>query len=79
MSQVASQPNESERSDSAVSKRTTGSTSRPPWRVEGARRPQGTTGWRPPAKRPSVWVLLAVLLALDWILVLAYQPTTPHG
>lgn len=78
MSQVASQPNQSERSDSAASKQTRPSDGRLPWRVEGAR-PQGTTGWRPPAKRPSAWVLLAVLLALDWILVFAYQPTTPGG
>ena len=51
--------------------------SRPPWRVEGPRRPSGTgTGRRPPHRRPSLWALLALLLVLDWFLVLAYQPST---
>ncbi len=51
--------------------------SRPPWRVEGARRPSDTgTGRRPPHTRPSLWGLLALLLVLDWFLVLAYQPST---
>ena len=51
--------------------------SRPPWRVEGARRPSDTgTGRRPPHRRPSLWALLALLLVLDWFLVLAYQPST---
>jgi cell division protease FtsH len=77
MSRVTSQPNQPDRTDSTASEQTTGGDSRPPWRVEGARRPQGTRGRGPAAKRPSAWVLLAVLLALDWILVLAYQPTTP--
>jgi cell division protease FtsH len=46
----------------------------PPWRVEGAR-PSGER--RSPYKRPSPWLLLGVLLVLDWALVLAYQPS-PH-
>jgi len=51
--------------------------SRPPWRVEGARQPSDTgTGRRPPHRRPSLWGLLALLLVLDWFLVLAYQPST---
>ena len=51
--------------------------SRPPWRVEGARWPSDTgTGRRPPHTRPSLWGLLALLLVLDWFLVLAYQPST---
>ena len=51
--------------------------SRPPWRVEGARRPSDTgAGCRPPHRRPTLWGLLALLLLLDWFLVLAYQPST---
>jgi cell division protease FtsH len=50
--------------------------SRPPWRVEGARRPSDAgEGRRPPHKRPSLWALLGLLLVLDWALVLAYQPS----
>ena len=50
---------------------------RPPWRVEGARQPGGTTAGRPVHKRPSSWLVgLLLLLALDWILVLAYQPSS---
>jgi cell division protease FtsH len=77
MPQVASQPNPPDRSDSTAPKHTTTSDARAPWRVEGARRPQQTTRWRPPPKRPGLWVLLGLLLALDWFFVLAYQPTTP--
>jgi cell division protease FtsH len=51
--------------------------SRPPWRVEGARPPQGTSARRPVHKRPSSWLVgLLLLLAFDWILVLAYQPSS---
>jgi cell division protease FtsH len=50
---------------------------RPPWRVEGARQPSDSgTARRPPHRRPSLWGLLALLLVLDWFLVLAYQPST---
>jgi len=62
-------------SESAARKAT--SSDRPPWRVEGARPPDRSALRRPPHKRPSLWVLLALLLALDWILVLAYQATSP--
>ena len=75
MSQAASQPNQSDRSDSTTSKHP--ARTAPPWRVEGARKPQDTTGWRPPPKRPSLWALLALLLVLDWMVVLAYQPSVP--
>ena len=75
MSQAASQPNERDRSSSTASKQP--AEIHAPWRVEGARQPQDTTGWRPPPKRPSLWALLAVLLLLDWIVVLAYQPSVP--
>ena len=68
--------NQPDPNQSPASTRTPGGDPRPPWRVEGAR-PQGAPGRRPAAKRPSVWVLFPVLLALDWILVLASQPTTP--
>jgi cell division protease FtsH len=74
---------EPERSDSSASKRssapkqTTPSQRRPPWRVEGARPPEATDGRRPAHKRPSTWlVALLLLLAIDWILVLAYQPSS---
>jgi hypothetical protein len=53
MSQLTSQPNEPDRSDSTAPKQTTTSDARPPWQVEGARGPQETTRWRPPPKRPS--------------------------
>jgi len=49
-----------------------------PWRVEGARpaaEPTTTRG-APPHKRPSVWLLLGTLLALNWLLVLALQTDT---
>ncbi|MBV9684780.1 MAG: ATP-dependent metallopeptidase FtsH/Yme1/Tma family protein, partial [Solirubrobacterales bacterium] len=75
MSQLASQPNEPDRSESTAPKQTTTGDARPPWRVEGARQPQETTRWRPPPKRPSLWALLALLLVLDWFVVLAYQPS----
>ena len=75
MSQASSQPKQAERSDSTESKQPTRPA--PPWRVEGARQPPDTTGWRPPPKRPSAWALLAVLLILDWVIVLAYQPSAP--
>jgi cell division protease FtsH len=45
--------------------------SRPPWRPSDA-----GAGRRPPHRRPSLWGLLALLLVLDWFLVLAYQPST---
>ena len=72
-----------ERSDPSASQRTgakrqtTPDDSGPPWRVEGARQPEGATGGRPVHKRPSSWLVgLLLLLALDWILVLAYQPSS---
>ncbi len=72
-----------ERSDPSAAQRTganrqtTPDDSRPPWRVEGARPPEGATGARPVHKRPSSWLVgLLLLLALDWILVLAYQPSS---
>ena len=72
-----------ERSDPSASQRTganrqtTPDDRGPPWRVEGARQPEGTTGGRPVHKRPSSWLAgLLLLLALDWILVLAYQPSS---
>jgi cell division protease FtsH len=70
-------------SDSTVSKQTQPSQTqpsqtRPPWRVEGSRQPTEDTGGRPAHKRPSTWlVALILLLTLDWLLVLAYQPTSP--
>ena len=77
MSQTTDEPaQQPERSDSAARKQTTPAGRRPPWRVEGAR-PQAKTGRRPPPQRPSLWVAFALLLALDWILVLAYQPSAP--
>ena len=72
-----------ERSDPSASQRTganrqtTPDDRGPPWRVEGARQPEGTTGGRPVHKRPSSWLAgLLLLLALDWVLVLAYQPSS---
>jgi cell division protease FtsH len=71
-----------ERNESSAAKRTTATKhnapteSRPPWRVEGARAPEDTSGDRPVHKRPSSWlVALLLLLVFDWILVLAYQPS----
>jgi len=75
MSQRASQPNEPNRSGSTAPKQTTTGDARPPWRIEGARQPREATRWRPPPKRPSLWALLALLLVLDWVVVLAYQPS----
>jgi cell division protease FtsH len=64
------------KSDSAAAKQTSPSDNRAPWRVEGARPPETNPGQRPVHKRPSSWlVALVVLLAFDWILVLAYQPS----
>ena len=54
MSQLTSQPNEPDRSDSTAPRQTTTSDARPPWRVEGARGPQETIRWRPPPKCPSL-------------------------
>lgn len=48
MSQLTSQPNQPDRSDSTALNQTTTSDAQPPWRVEGARGPQETTRWRPP-------------------------------
>jgi cell division protease FtsH len=78
MPQTTTEPDrQSEPSESTAAKQTTPSDTRPPWRIEGARSPRETTGGRPAHKRPSSWlVALLVLLALDWILVLAYQPST---
>ena len=61
----------------SATKPTAPSDTRPPWRVEGARAHQQTSGERPVHKRPSSWlVALLLLLALDWLLVLAYQPSS---
>jgi cell division protease FtsH len=63
-----------DRSESSA--QTTPNDTRPPWRIEGAR-PE-TTGKRPVHKRPSSWlVAILVLVALDWLFVLAYQPSVP--
>jgi len=66
-----------ERSDSSATKQATSSTTRPPWRVEGARQREDAKPRRPPHKRPSLWLLLALLLTLDWLLVFSYQPSSP--
>src|SRR5579862_2705158 len=63
--------------DSSVNKQATPGETRPPWRVEGARPPDRASLRRPPYKRPSLWALLAVLLLIDWIMVIAYQPSLP--
>ena len=64
------------KSDSTAANQTTPSDDRPPWRVEGARLSETNAGHRPVHRRPSSWLAaLLVLLALDWILVLAYQPS----
>jgi cell division protease FtsH len=81
MAQPSSDPADpaaqSDLSESSATKQATPSGTRPPWRVEGARPPDRAALRRPPHKRPSVWALLALLLAIDWIMVLAYQPTGP--
>ena len=69
--------NEADRIDAGPSTRTPAGDRRPPWRVEGARPSDPSTRSRPPHKRPSLWVLFAVLLALDWLFVLTYQPGVP--
>jgi len=85
MSQTTPEPApEPEHSESTTSQRRTAGDNRngrqddrPVWRVEGPREPQGGTGGRTPPQRASLWIGLAVLLALDWIFVLAYQPSVP--
>ena len=52
MSELTSQPNQPDRSDSTAPKQTTTSDARPPWRVEGARGPQEMTGWATSASVP---------------------------
>jgi cell division protease FtsH len=48
-----------------------------PWRVEGARpKPELPPTAPPPHKRPSIWLLLAGLLALNWFFALTIQPST---
>ena len=69
--------NEADRSDAGPGKRKPAGDRRPPWRVEGARPSDPSTRSRPPHKRPSLWVLFAVILALDWLFVLTYQPGVP--
>ena len=79
MPQTTGEPTQPpERSDSVASQRTTPDNDRPPWRVEGARFRQGKTGRRLPPQRPSLWALLALLLILEWVLVLAFQPSVPR-
>jgi cell division protease FtsH len=51
---------------------------RPPWRVEGARPKDDTAAGRPAHKRPSMWVVLALLLALNWVLVLTLPSAGPQ-
>jgi cell division protease FtsH len=49
-----------------------------PWRVEGARKPpEGVGKDQPPLphKRISIWLVLGVLLALNWVLALTIQPS----
>src|SRR5579862_4541497 len=85
MSQTATDsPPQSERSESSTAERAAPDNSRsqreddrPLWRIEGAREPEDGTAGRTPPQRPSLWVALAILLALDWIFVLAYQPSVP--
>ena len=69
--------NQANPSDSSESKRTTPSDDSSPWRVEGARPSRETSEGRAPHKRPSVWGALALLLALNWILLVAYGSSTP--
>ncbi len=64
-----------ERNDAGPRRQTSPSSNRPPWRVEGARPSDTAKGGRSPYRRPSMWLVLAALLTLNWILVLAYQPT----
>jgi cell division protease FtsH len=67
-----------DQTDPPVEKQTQPSQTRPPWRVEGSRQPTQQGGQRPAHKRPSTWLVgLILLLTLDWLLVLAYQPTNP--
>jgi cell division protease FtsH len=73
MSQSTSEPaKQSERNDAGASKQSRSGGARPPWRVEGARPPAER---RSPYKRPSPWLILALLLTLNWVLVLAYAPS----
>jgi len=78
MPQTTTEPaKQSERNDASSTRQATPSRSRPPWRVEGARPSETTKSARSPYKRPSMWLVLAALLTLNWVLVLAYQPTSP--
>ncbi len=85
MPQPTTQPKEqSERNESGATqsastapKQTDQGDSRPPWKVEGGRPGEQNTGNRPVHKRPSSWlVALLVLLAIDWLLLLTYEPST---
>ncbi|HSO97523.1 MAG TPA: ATP-dependent zinc metalloprotease FtsH, partial [Solirubrobacteraceae bacterium] len=67
-------PSQSERSDTTGAKQGNPSDDRTPWRVEGAR--ESKAGRPAPPQRPSFWAALAVLLVIDWVLVLAFQPST---
>ena len=69
--------NEADRIDASPGKRKPAGDSRPPWRVEGARPSDRSPGFRPPHKRPSLWVLFALILVLDWAIVLSYHPASP--
>ena len=73
MSQSTSKPaNQSDPDDAGAAKQSTPGGNRRPWRVEGAR---PSVERRSPYKRPSPWLILGLLLTLNWVLVLAYQPS----
>jgi cell division protease FtsH len=82
MSQTPTEPDQqparsdATRSDSSAGQ-TTPDEAQPPWRVEGSRSSSSSSGGRSAPQRPSLWALLALLLILDWALVLAFQPSTP--
>ena len=49
-----------------------------PWRVEGARpAPRATPAPAPPHKRPSIWLVVALLLALNWFVALTTESSGP--
>jgi cell division protease FtsH len=72
-------PNSSESAAAdAPQKQSQQSDSGPPWRVEGARPKDDTAAGRPAHKRPSTWAVLALLLALNWVLVLTLPSAGPQ-
>ena len=48
-----------------------------PWRVEGARPAPPATPSSPPHKRPTLWLVLGLLLALNWFIALTSEPSSP--